>query len=128
MPSMPSSHPVQRLEDVVRNCDNILNYMAGLDLDGYMAAPQMMRDAVERCFMRISEAACKLGDYLDNIYPDVDWEGARGVGNILRHQYDEVENPTIYWAAVEDVPKLRQSALDELARLSGLGPATAPGL
>jgi len=57
---------------------------------------------------------------LDTLYPDVDWEGTRGVGNILRHQYDEVDNPTIWFGIIEDVPKLRQSALDEIARLDGL--------
>ncbi len=114
---MPSNRSVERLTDIVRNCDSILEYTADLDLDGYMAAPQMVRDAVERCFQRISEAAYKLGDYLDALYPEVDWEGARGVGNILRHQYDEVENPTIWFGIIEDVPKLRRSALDEIARL-----------
>jgi uncharacterized protein with HEPN domain len=117
---MPSNRPVERLTDIVRNCDSILEYSAGFDLDSYLAAPQMVRDAVERCFQRISEAACKLGDYLDTLYPDVDWEGTRGVGNILRHQYDEVENPTIWFGIIEDVPKLRQSALDEIIRLDGL--------
>ena len=121
---VPSNRPVERLTDIVRNCDSILEYTTGLDLDGYMDAPQMLRDAVERCFQRISEAAYKLGEYLDSLYPDVDWEGARGVGNILRHQYDEVENPTIWFGIIEDVPKLRQAAMDEIARLDGLsGPA-----
>jgi len=72
---MPSNRPVERLTDIVRNCDSILEYTTGLDLDGYMDAPQMLRDAVERCFQRISEAAYKLGDYLDSLYPDVDMGG-----------------------------------------------------
>jgi len=53
------------------------------------------------------------------------WEGARGVGNILRHQYDEVENPTIWFGIIEDVPKLRQAAVDEIARLDGLSGSAA---
>lgn len=114
---MPSSRPIDRLNDIVHNCDSILEYTQGLDLDAYLAAPQMVRDAVERCFQRISEAAYKLGDYLDAFYPDVDWEGVRGVGNILRHQYDEVENPTIWYGIADDLPKLRQAALAEIGRL-----------
>jgi uncharacterized protein with HEPN domain len=119
---MPSDRPIERLQDIIGNCDSILEYTAGMDLDGYMNAPKMVRDAVERCFQRISEAAYKLGDYLDALYPEADWRGFRGVGNILRHQYDEVENPTIWFGVIEDVPKIRQSALNELARLAGRKP------
>jgi hypothetical protein len=79
---MPSKRPAERLTDTVRNCDSILEYRAELDLDGYVAASQMVRDAVERCFLRISGAAYKLGDYLDPLYLDGDWEGA-GVSAIF---------------------------------------------
>jgi len=91
-----------------------------MDLDGYMESDQMVRDAVERCFQRISEAAYKLGSYLDDLYPDVDWKGFRGIGNIRRHQYDEVENPTIWFGIIEDLPRLHRAALDEIARLEKL--------
>jgi uncharacterized protein with HEPN domain len=103
---------LDRLRDVVRNCESILEYTDGLDFDGYI------RDAVERCFQRISEAAYKLGHSLDDRYPDADWEGARGVGNILRHQYDEIDNVNIWNAIIEDIPKLREAALQEIERIA----------
>jgi uncharacterized protein with HEPN domain len=86
----------------------------------------MVRDAVERCFQRISEAAYKLGSYLDDLYPEVDWKGFRGIGNILRHQYDEIENPTIWFGIIEDLPKLHEAALAEIDRLERL-PEPASG-
>jgi hypothetical protein len=45
---MPSSRPIDRLDDVISNIDKIGNYTAELDADGYRDAPDMVRDAVER--------------------------------------------------------------------------------
>lgn len=114
---MPSSRPIDRLNDVISNIDKIAGYTEGLDLDGYMDASDMVRDAVERCFQRISEAAVKLGSDLDVRYPDAGWRQARSIGNVLRHDYDEIENPTIWFAIIQDLPKLREAAAAELIRL-----------
>ena len=74
-------------------------------------------DAVERCLQRISEAAYKLGPYLDDLYPDAPWKQARGIGNILRHKYDEIAEGLIWASIQDDVPRLRSSALVEIERL-----------
>ncbi len=74
-------------------------------------------DAVERCLQRISEAAYKLGSYLDDIYPDAPRKNARGVGNILQHKYDQVTEDLIWASIEEDIPRLRKSALREIGRL-----------
>ncbi len=74
---MPSSRPTERLQDIAENCERVLAYTADMDFAAYAADPKT-RDAVERCLQRISEAACKLGAYLDALYPTVDWKGARG--------------------------------------------------
>jgi uncharacterized protein with HEPN domain len=84
--------------------------------EAYLADEKTI-DAVERCLQRISEAASRLGPYVDNIYPDAPWKDARGIGNILRHKYDQVTEDLI-WASIEsDVPGLRKSALQEIERL-----------
>jgi len=81
-------------------------------------------DAVERCLQRISEAAYKLGSYLDDIYPDAPWKNARGVGNILQHKYDQVTEDLIWASIEEDIPRLRKRALREIGRLKKSGRAT----
>lgn len=115
---MPSSRPLDRLDDVIRNCDRIAEYTSGLDFEGYVSSSSMVRDAVERCLQRISEAAYKLGSEMDARYPDADWEGARGVGNILRHQYDGVDDRSIWTAIIDDLPKIRASAQEEAHRIT----------
>jgi uncharacterized protein with HEPN domain len=59
-------------------------------------ADEKTRDAVERCFLRMSEAARKLGALAEAQAPGHDWVGLRAIGNILRHAYDEVD-PRILW-------------------------------
>lgn len=119
---MPSSRPIDRLRDVADDCERILTYTADMDFAAY-AADSKTRDAVERCFQRISEAACKLGGYLDALYPTVDWKGARGIGNPLRHQYDQISAADLWDGIVNDVPGLCRSARDEIARLEAAGAA-----
>jgi uncharacterized protein with HEPN domain len=70
------------------------------------AGDSKTRDAVERCFQRISEAACKLGPYLDTLCPTIDWKGARGIGNPLRHRYDQISAADLWDGIVNDVPGL----------------------
>ncbi|WP_108179435.1 HepT-like ribonuclease domain-containing protein [Phreatobacter oligotrophus] len=110
---MSSSRPLDRLQDIIDNCDNVFKYTKGLDERSYETAPQMVRDAVEPCLQRISEAAYKLGDSIDERHPNVDWLGFRGIGNILRHGYDILDNKII-WATVSvELPALKASAIKE---------------
>ena len=113
---MPSSRQLDRLNDIVANCDRIANHVAGMTREAYLADAKT-QDAVERCLQRVSEAAYKLGGALDARYPLAPWKQVRGIGNILRHQYDHIE-PADIWASIEqDVPLLRGSALLEIGRL-----------
>ncbi len=113
---MPSSTLVDRLGDIVENCERIARHVAGMSREAYLADEKTI-DAVERCLQRISEAASRLGPYVDDIYPDAPWKDARGIGSILRHKYDHVTEDLI-WASIEgDIPRLRKSALQEIERL-----------
>jgi len=64
---MPSSRHLDRLEDIVTNCERIARHTAGMSRDAYFADEKTI-DAVERCLQRISEAAMKLGPELDARY------------------------------------------------------------
>jgi uncharacterized protein with HEPN domain len=69
-------------------------------------ADRKTQDAVERCLLRISEGAIKLGPLAEEKVPGHDWAGARGIGNVLRHDYDRVD-PDVIWTTVEkDLPSL----------------------
>jgi uncharacterized protein with HEPN domain len=115
---LPSRKPLDRLREIVENCDRIARHTTGMSFATYVADDKTI-DAVERCLQRISEAANKLGGYLDDLYPEAPWKAARGVGNVLRHKYDEVADDLI-WAAIKtQLPRLRAAALQEIERLQG---------
>lgn len=71
----------------------------------YEATP-VVRDATERCFSRISEAAVKLGPLAEELFPQHDWLAMRNMGNVLRHDYSGVLNAVIWNAANEPLPPL----------------------
>ena len=52
---------------------------------------QVVCDAVERCLERVSEAAKKLGESAEALCPGIPWPNIRGLGNVLRHEYERVE-------------------------------------
>src|SRR5947209_20624034 len=67
--SLPSDKPLQRLNDILESIERILEYTRE---QGYVefAGDRLTRDAVERCLLRISEAARKLEGVVDNIASD----------------------------------------------------------
>src|SRR5882757_6644887 len=97
---MPSSNPARRFADIVREIDLILQFSAGRSLDDIQSDPKTIR-AIERCFQIISEATSKLGSEVERLCPGHEWAAVRGLGNVLRHGYDNVETD-ILLATVAD--------------------------
>jgi uncharacterized protein with HEPN domain len=112
---MPSEVPHERLGDIITNIDRIRAHLQGMtpgvELD------DKTRDAVERCLERISEAAKKLGAIMEERQPRVSWRGIRGLGNVLRHEYDAVDDSTIARIVEQELGPLRQACVSELAVL-----------
>jgi uncharacterized protein with HEPN domain len=117
--SLPSERPVTRLRDILQNVDRIERYTEGYSFDRFVG-DNRCQDAVERCLLRITEAARKLADVLEEIAPDTRWSGVRAIGNVLRHEYDRVE-PARIWRIVEkDLVPLRR-AVEKAIRILGNG-------
>src|SRR6267378_4223621 len=54
--SLPSEKPLQRLNDILENVEWIFQYTKGLRFPNFVE-DRLVRDGVERCLLRISEAA-----------------------------------------------------------------------
>jgi len=72
---------------------------------------KVFRNAIERQLLLLSEAAIRL-DKLDaaaapRLAPSIDWPGIRGIGNFIRHKYDDLDSQII-----EDVLTGRLDELD----------------
>jgi uncharacterized protein with HEPN domain len=113
---LPSSNPRLRLEDIIDNIDRIEEYTR-LNTSENFVRDRKTQDAVERCLQRISEAATKLEGSVENMIPDQPWSAIRAVGNVLRHEYDNVD-PQVIWRIVsDDLKALRNSIASALERL-----------
>ncbi len=81
--------------------------------EGAIFRDEQVRSAIERQFLIISEAASRL-DKLDpsitlELAPEIDWAGIRGIGNFLRHRYDDLDKSVLV-----DVVENRLATLTEV--------------
>jgi uncharacterized protein with HEPN domain len=106
--SLPSDRPITRLRDILQNLDRIERYTEGYSLDRFVG-DRRCQDAVERCLLRISEAARKLAGVLEELAPDQPWSGVRAIGNVLRHEYDRVDSALIWQIVEKDLVPLRRA-------------------
>ena len=113
---MPSDKPIVRLEDIVENIDRIERYTKRHTSESFRD-DQQCQDAVERCLPRISEAAKKLQGTIDSLAPDQPWSDVRAVGNVLRHEYDDVDPAVIWHIVANDIRPLKHAVQAALQRL-----------
>lgn len=117
---MASSSSKQQIwcDHIVENIDAIALHLRGVTPAD---ADRTQRDAVERCLARIAEAIARLHPAdvdLDAVEPGIDWRGYRGFGNILRHEYDQVDEDEVSGMLVRELPALRPAALRLKAALA----------
>ena len=110
---MPSDVPHERLQNIITNIDRVRTHLKGVTPGSEL--DEKTRDAVERCLERISEAARKLGAIMEERQPQVAWRSIRGLGNVLRHEYDAVDDATIEGIVLRELGPLRQACVNELA-------------
>ena len=129
---MVSSQPEQRFRDIIKHVQWISENTAELTFEALFDDSRNYgtRLAVERCLAIISEAAVKLDSLAEDLAPEISWHDIRGIGNRLRHSYDEIDEKVIWAAITNDVPVLLtacQAALDHLGTKES-NPDTCPGV
>jgi uncharacterized protein with HEPN domain len=71
-----------------------------------IAADKARRYAAERCIEIISEASRRIPARWKQEYPDIPWKQIAGIGNVMRHNYEDVN--------LEIIIGLRGQRLSEL--------------
>ena len=104
------------LSHMIENIERIRDWTRGLTIDGYRGNT-MLRDAVERCLERISEASRRLPDSLKASQPQIPWRKVADIGNVLRHEYDDVADSEVWRIVVTDLDALH-AATKAMAELS----------
>jgi len=104
------------LEQMLEAILDIEQITAGWNFETY-AADRPTRRAVERCIEIVSEASRRVPTELKESHPAIPWAKIAGIGNVLRHDYDVVNNATIWHAATVDLLPLKSAVQDLLQEL-----------
>ena len=72
--------------------------------------------AATRALEIISEAARRLAPLVRERHPELPWRAIIGVGNVLRHNYDDVAEEQVWRTVLEDLPALDRAIAAELER------------
>jgi uncharacterized protein with HEPN domain len=93
---LPSDRTVQSLNDILESIVAIEGWVRDVGgIDSAVDGSRLFRSAVERELLIVSEAAIRI-DREDSAFgskyaPEIDWPGIRGIGNIIRHRYDDMD-------------------------------------
>jgi uncharacterized protein with HEPN domain len=101
-----SKSPRARLLHIRDEIDGVAMIVRDLSFEQYQRS-YMHRRAVERAVQIVSEAAKALpSDYLAR-YPDAPWTSIVGIGNILRHEYQRLDDKQLWEIATVHLPRLQ---------------------
>jgi uncharacterized protein with HEPN domain len=87
-----------RLLDIVEAIERIQGVLNGVTIELFEADWEK-RWLVERGVEIISEASRHLTDDLKLRHPEIPWQKVAGIGNVLRHNYENI-SPPVMWKLV----------------------------
>lgn len=102
---MPGDRQNGLLRDILDSALRIREYLAGVNLEAFLVDPQR-QDAVLRRLEIIGEAAGGLSPETRALFPDLPFQGMRGMRNIIAHDYGEVDLDLVWKTATRDLPVL----------------------
>lgn len=97
---MPSKNALLALLDIRHNILLAQRFVAPLSFADFKAS-ELHFYAVMRALEIVSEASRRLPDSFREKHAALPWKQIMGIGNVLRHDYDNVVE-TIVWNAVKD--------------------------
>jgi uncharacterized protein with HEPN domain len=111
---LPSRRQTRRFEEILENIELIERFVTGLDYAVFAGNKQVLY-AVFHALLIISEAARKLQGDTERLIPDQPWPAIRAIGNVLRHQYDDVD-PVAIWQVVRHELAPLKTAVEQVLR------------
>ena len=104
------------LHDILEAIERVEEITHGKTLREFAASWQL-RWIVQRAIEIISEASRAIPDELTSTQPDIPWPSVRGIGNVLRHEYDGLSDPIIWRVVTDELPKLKR-AIENIRKLA----------
>ena len=118
---MPKRPVNLRLGDMIEAAERVREVVGDLSLEAFEADWQR-HWLVQRGMEIISEASRHLPPEIRTRHPEVPWRKVAGIGNVLRHDYENIAAPILWKLVREDLPQLEQACRDEFdAEQGGAG-------
>jgi uncharacterized protein with HEPN domain len=114
---MPSNRAAIALLDIRDNAKLAQEFAAGLSMDAFKADRRAFY-AVTRCLEIISEAARRLPSSLRDRHPELPSRAIMGLGNVYRHDYDNVAEEFVWRTVHHSLEPLLAVIESEIARLT----------
>ena len=80
----------------------------------------------ERGIQIVSEASRRLPDELKARHPTIPWSKVAAIGNVLRHEYQNIAAPLIWEVVHDHLHELERVCREELARQQPSEPRVKP--
>jgi uncharacterized protein with HEPN domain len=109
-----TKHQRPALEDILRSIEWIEKDTKGKTFDSF-ARDRQARQLVERNVEIVSEASRRIPGAMKADFPGIPWKAIAGVGNVLRHDYEEVA-PKVLWDVVREDLKPLKAAVQKMLR------------
>ena len=111
---MPSDRARLALFDIRDNAVFARDFAAGLSLDMFKNDRRTFY-AVTRCLEIIPEAARRLPADVRERHPELPWRAIMGVGNVYRHDYDNVSEDFVWRTLRNSLGALLATVESEIA-------------
>jgi uncharacterized protein with HEPN domain len=116
MPSPLFKKAAVALHAMLRYIEHAQRLVRGLTYEDYLDDFDKTL-SVERCIEIISEASRRLPQEWKDRHPTIPWQKIAGIGNIYRHDYDDIETHMVWKTVTESLPPLRVVIEEEIKKL-----------
>jgi uncharacterized protein with HEPN domain len=116
MPSMPSDRARLALFNIRDNIGMAREFVADLSFEAFRDDRRTFY-AVTRCIEIISEAARRLPAAMRERHSELPWRAIMGVGNVYRHDYDNVAEEFVWRTVQHSLQPLLEAIEKEIASL-----------
>jgi uncharacterized protein with HEPN domain len=109
---------IPRLTDIIEAIERIHDVVRDTSLEAFENDWQRQW-LIERGVEIISEASRHLTDDLKARNPEIPWQKIAGIGNVLRHNYENIAAPVLWKLVQADLSTLEKICRAELAAEEG---------
>ena len=105
-----------RIHDILNEVSSLLDATAGLNFETFNDV-WVVKRASERGLEIVSEASRHIPDDLKNHEQKIPWRQIAGIGNVLRHNYENISSRVVWDVIVNHLGPLEEAARRLLKRI-----------